>query len=130
MNGESYSVVGFSETGNPLLSRRNSSNQKQPLSLRLNITLDQNAKHKRIIKDQIYPDNQGMAKMTRVFVPLNICFAFCALICLLVFAFVVKQKYSFILLIGASAFALVTIVFFVLYLIFRHHLKLRRHLLD
>ena len=130
INGDSYSLVGFSTVGNALLSRRGSDNKKHRYASHLKITLDQNAKHKRIIKDQIYPDNQGIAKATRVFIPLNIFFAILALTCLLIFVLNVKANFALIFLFAAAGFSLVTIVFLVLYLVFRHRLKLRRHLLD
>ncbi len=129
MEGFTYKFVGFNALGKAMIARNDEEPKRNPTKV-VNATLDEEAKHIKIISNNIYPNNIGIYKASRGSLPLFIVFYLftAGLICS--FIFFKEKTWSMYFLIGAGVFLLGGLVCMIFHLAFKTILKRYRHLIN
>ena len=93
-------------------------------------TLNEEAKHIRVISNNVYPDNIGIYKASRGSLPLFILFYILTVTLVTLFFCLKENTWSFYFLIGAGVTLFCGLICMIIHLAFKSILKRYRHLIN
>lgn len=128
VDGTKYGLAKINDNGEIILGYGDT--KTKPITHYRHHTLSDKDEKGKLIKDEVYPNNMGIARGIKITIPVLIALLVIALGLLVPYFIFMKKSLGWYFLIGSGVFLAAFVVVFVLRLTWKHKLKKRHHLID
>lgn len=128
VDGTKYEVAKINDNGEVILGFADG--KSKPITHYRKYTLNETDISGHLINDYVYPNNVGISRAIRKTLPVTTDAGIISIVLLALYFILIKKIYAIYLLIAFIIFFLIGLTMVILDLLWRHKLKIRRHLID